>query len=196
MSNISIYPIVICSDVEVPCNEYSSHDELANTDTNANTKTNTKTNTKSQKVYLVVNSTCECAALVINRHLMIDDIERVIDKVTQFHVELEWILLVEKPEHPEVVCALQKLSGGVIAGDKTALSVIAHSASLDACQFEELSDHQVFLLGHIECLVLATNNKRQLGFLIENNLFASEHMTVLDGKPNSRLLKANSYMFS
>ncbi len=192
MSSISVYPILICSDVEVPCNEYSCNDELTNTETNASTKTDTK----SQKNYLVVNSTCECAALVINRHLMIDDIERVIDKVTQFHVELEWILLVEKPEHPEVVCALQKLSGGVIAGDKTSLSVIAHTASLDACQFEELSEHQVFLLGHVECLVLATNSKRQLGFLIENNLFASEHMTSLDGKPNSRLLKASSYTFN
>lgn len=124
--------------------------------------------------YIIVNKACDCAAMIIASSLNERQAQRLIAKTTELKVNVDWILLSEKPFFPDAVRMLQAECGGIIAGAKAALAQFENNKFYSSCQFEQLTEHQVILLGHIELLVLAAKSQNKSCFLIENNLFGCD----------------------
>lgn len=124
--------------------------------------------------YLILNSICNCAALVVNRCIIKRHAENVITHIHSLKVKLDWILLTAASKSPENIRLIQMQCGGVVAGNKSALSTLKSMRTFSKSQFEELSGHQIILLGHIELQVLPIANETKSEFLIEDNLFIGD----------------------
>ncbi len=126
--------------------------------------------------YLITNRACECAALVMNNHLTEIQANELINEVQSLNVRLDWILLTERPDDPVVIELIQNKCGGVVAGNAAALSKLELQSSDSVGQFEQLSEHQIILLGHIELQVLPAENKSC--FQVEDNLFIGSNNQI------------------
>ncbi len=120
--------------------------------------------------YLMINTLCDCVAVISNYQTK-KDIEQIINKIQSLEMQLDWILITGETFSTDLIVLLQAKSGGVIAGNKMALSKFDDTPSFGDCQFEELSDHQIILLGHIELLIQPSGIREESYFIIDNNMF-------------------------
>lgn len=124
--------------------------------------------------YLILNRACECAALIVNECLSERQANTLVAKMLSLNIHLDWILLIEQPKYPFVVELIQKKLGGIVAGNRFALSDLEDRKFFTNGQYEELSEYQVILLGHVELQVLPTSSNSSSCFQIENNLFVGD----------------------